>query len=94
LAVDNDVDPHNHSVALWKFFNNVDPARDIVHEGGRIFIDATKKMRDEGHPREWPDELEMDDEIVKLVDEKWPRLGIDIKSVKEESKPDFESGLD
>ncbi len=94
MALDKDVDPSSHSVALWKFFNNVDPSRDIFHEGGRLFVDATRKMKDEGHPREWPDELVMDDEIVKLVDEKWPRLGIDNSAVEDDPKPDFESGLD
>ncbi len=77
MALDKEIDPSDHSTALWKFFNNVDPKRDIFHEDGRLFIDATQKMRAEGHPREWPDELVMDDETVKQVDEMWPRLRVE-----------------
>ncbi len=95
MVVDKEIDPSDYSTTLWKFFNNVDPSRDIFQEGGRLFIDATKKMPDEKHPREWPDELIMDDEIVKRVDEKWPKLGIGKSATEGDStKPDFESGLD
>jgi len=76
MAVDNNVDPADYSVALWKFFNNVDPKRDIFFENDRLFIDATKKMEDEWHPREWPDELAMSEDVKAKVDEMWPRLGL------------------
>ena len=76
MAVDSDVDPADYKTALWKFFNNVDPARDIFTENGRLFIDATKKVEGEGHSREWPDELSMSDEIKSRVDDKWDSLGI------------------
>ncbi len=74
LVVDAHVNPADWPVALWKFFNNVDPRRDMFVEDGRLIIDATKKLVEEGHPREWPDELIMSDEIVERVNEKWPRL--------------------
>ena len=77
LTVDGEVVPSDYSVALWKFFNNVDPRRDLVFENGRLFIDATKKLREEGHPREWPDELVMDADIRQMVTRKWPRLRIE-----------------
>lgn len=76
MVVDKEVAPSDYSTALWKFFNNVDPRRDIFTEGGRMFIDATRKMKEEGHPREWPDELVMDEDVKRRVDEKWERLGI------------------
>ncbi len=76
LVVDGDVDPKEYRVALWKFFNNVDPSRDIFHENQRLFIDATKKLPEEGHKREWPDELVMSDEVVEKVDTIWPGLGL------------------
>ncbi len=76
LVVDKDIDPSDYSVSLWKFFNNVDPARDLRRENGRLIIDATKKMKQEGHPRQWPDELDMDDSVIKKVNEIWPRLGL------------------
>ncbi|VAX16265.1 UbiD family decarboxylase associated with menaquinone via futalosine [hydrothermal vent metagenome] len=78
LVIDKDIDPLDYSTALWKFFNNVDPRRDITFDGKRLIVDATNKMRAEGHPREWPDAMVMDDEIIKQVDEKWERLGITI----------------
>lgn len=76
LALDRDISPSNYSEALWKFFNNVDPRRDIVQHNGRLIIDATRKTPEEGHTREWPDDLKMDAEVVKKVDEMWGRLGI------------------
>ena len=79
MAVDKDVDPSDYKVALWKFFNNVDPARDIFTENGRLFIDATKKLEEEGHRREWPGELVMSDEIKKRVDEKWDSFGLGLR---------------
>ena len=76
LVVDGDVDAKDHSAALWKFFNNCDPKRDIRNREGRIIIDATKKLPGEGHQREWPDELVMDPEVKARIDEMWPKLGI------------------
>jgi 4-hydroxy-3-polyprenylbenzoate decarboxylase len=88
---DEDVDVQNSSEAAWKAFNNVDPARDILisegpldvldHSaprpiyGAKMGIDATKKWREEGYQREWPDEIHMSDEIRKLVDERWKEYG-------------------
>jgi 4-hydroxy-3-polyprenylbenzoate decarboxylase len=74
--VDSDVNPSNYSVALWKFFNNVDPRRDIIIEDGRMIVDATRKMTGEGHPRPWPNDIIMDETTVGRVDEMWPRLGL------------------
>ncbi|MBI4666032.1 MAG: menaquinone biosynthesis decarboxylase [Nitrospinae bacterium] len=76
IALDKEIDPANYSVALWKFFNNVDPRRDMVFEDGRMIIDATKKLVEEGHPREWPDDLEMIPAVKTRVNEMWPRLGL------------------
>jgi len=39
-------------------------------------IDATKTWPDEGHGREWPDELAMDPEVVRRVDERWKEFGL------------------
>ncbi|MHB0975928.1 MAG: menaquinone biosynthesis decarboxylase [Candidatus Aquicultorales bacterium] len=93
VVVDETVDVQNESEVLWKVFNNVDPARDLLvtkgpldvldHSsphprfGSKLGIDATKKWPDEGHSREWPDDIKMDEEIVRLVDEKWLSYGID-----------------
>lgn len=87
FVYDEDVDVQNTSVAAWKAFNNVDPARDIIisqgpldvldHSaprpiyGAKMGVDATKKWREEGYQREWPDEIHMSEEIKKLVDKRW-----------------------
>ncbi|MBS1232990.1 MAG: UbiD family decarboxylase [Nitrospirae bacterium] len=88
---DEDVNVQNTSEAAWKAFNNVDPSRDILisegpldvldHSsprpiyGAKMGIDATKKWPEEGYQREWPDEIQMSDEIRKLVDKRWKEYG-------------------
>ncbi len=58
---DADVDISDTSKILWKIFNNVDPERDILFcKSGLCMVDACKKSRAEGHPREWPEELRFD----------------------------------
>lgn len=42
--------------------------------GGKLGIDATKKWKEEGFEREWPDAVEMDEETKKKVDEMWDEL--------------------
>jgi 4-hydroxy-3-polyprenylbenzoate decarboxylase len=39
-------------------------------------IYATKKWPSEGHAREWPDDIAMDETIRRMVDEKWDKYGI------------------
>ncbi|SHM59325.1 4-hydroxy-3-polyprenylbenzoate decarboxylase [Caldanaerovirga acetigignens] len=91
VVVDENVDPKNLSTVAWKVFNNVDPKRDVVivdgpldaldhaspmkHYGSKMGIDATKKWKEEGHEREWPDEIAMDPKIKELVDRRWKEYG-------------------
>jgi 4-hydroxy-3-polyprenylbenzoate decarboxylase len=90
---DEEVNVQNTSEAAWKAFNNVDPARDIIisegpldvldHSaprpiyGAKMGVDATKKWREEGYQREWPDEIHMSEEIKKLVDKRWKEYGLE-----------------
>jgi 4-hydroxy-3-polyprenylbenzoate decarboxylase len=92
VIVDEDVDVHDLSQVAWQVLGNVDWRRDITlvdgpvdqldHSavrdsfGGKIGIDATAKGAADGHPRGWPEELIMPDEIVALVDEKWSTYGL------------------
>jgi 4-hydroxy-3-polyprenylbenzoate decarboxylase len=92
IVVDEDVDVHDYSEVAWKVMNHVDPRRDtvfvdgpmdvldhacpILGYGSKMGIDATKKWPGEGFTREWPDEIKMDPEVIKRVDEKWPQLGL------------------
>jgi 3-polyprenyl-4-hydroxybenzoate decarboxylase len=50
-------------------------ASDIPAYGGKMGIDATKKLPSEGFTREWPDEIVMSEDIRKLVTERWKEYG-------------------
>lgn len=92
VVVDRDVDVHDYSQVAWRVFNNVDWKRDVLsiegpldvldHSspnplwGGKIGIDATKKLPEEGHGREWPPDVEMSAEVKARVDALWPGLGL------------------
>jgi len=39
-------------------------------------IDATAKLAEEGHPRPWPDPIEMTPEIKEKVARRWSEYGI------------------
>jgi 4-hydroxy-3-polyprenylbenzoate decarboxylase len=93
VVVDENVNPHDLSTVAWKVFNNIDAARDVVivngpldaldhaspmaHYGHKMGIDATKKWPSEGHTREWPNDIEMDENIKALVSRRWAEYGIE-----------------
>jgi len=92
IVFDKEVDVQDLSQVLWRLGNNVDPRRDVVlvdgpvdaldhasplpHYGSKMGIDATRKWPEEGFTREWPAVIAMSPEIIKKVDELWPRLGL------------------
>lgn len=92
IVVDDDVDVHDHSYVAWRVFGNVDAKRDLMiidgpvdsldhsaplpNLGSKIGIDGTRKWKEEGYNRQWPDEIWMDLETRKTVDQKWERYGI------------------
>jgi len=93
VIVDRWVDVQNLSEVVWRMGNNVDPKRDTVilegpldvleHAsdipayGGKIGIDATKKLPSEGFNREWPEDIVMSEEIVKRVTDRWRDYGFE-----------------
>ncbi len=93
VVVDKEVNVQDVEEVLWRIGNNVDPRRDITivdgpvdvldhasplpGAGSKLGIDATKKRADEGHTREWPDEIVMSPEIKDLVDGRWREYGFD-----------------
>ena len=60
LMFDAAIDLENPSLILWKLFNNTDPGRDLVIRAGRAAVDASIKSPEDGHNREWPEELTLD----------------------------------
>jgi 4-hydroxy-3-polyprenylbenzoate decarboxylase len=93
IIVDDDVDVQNISYTAWRVLNNVDWKRDVVisdgplddldhaasfpRYGSKMGIDATRKTKEEGMTRDWPDELFMSEEIKKLVDSRWQDYGFE-----------------
>ncbi|MBN1679017.1 MAG: menaquinone biosynthesis decarboxylase [Anaerolineae bacterium] len=89
VVFDSNVDVANLPGAAWRTLGNVDWRRDSLVKGGpvdhydeqsprgAIAIDATSKESEDGHPRGWPQEIEMSAEIKALVDHKWADYGID-----------------
>lgn len=91
VVCDEDVNIHDYSEVTWKVMNHVDPQRDVVitdgpldildHSapqigfGGKMGIDATRKGPGEGFMRPWPDEIKMNPQIRKRVEERWKEYG-------------------
>ncbi|MZG54628.1 MAG: menaquinone biosynthesis decarboxylase [Nitrospinae bacterium] len=74
IVVEGHVDIENDSTVMWKFFNNLDPKRDFHFKGNRLGVDATKKFKEEGYQQNWPEEIEMSEEIKERVDTKWDSM--------------------
>jgi 4-hydroxy-3-polyprenylbenzoate decarboxylase len=95
VVVDEHVDVHDYEEVFFRVTANVDPKRDVMLSegpldhldhaptrqfyGGKMGIDATHKGPDEG-TREWPEEIEMSEEIRALVDRRWGEYGIGVDS--------------
>ena len=85
VVVDEDCDVHNTSEVLFRLCANTDPQRDSTiiknpsdsldhapsaqNVGSHMGFDATRKLRGEGYPREWPELVRMSDEAQRLVDQ-------------------------
>jgi 4-hydroxy-3-polyprenylbenzoate decarboxylase len=63
---------------MWRIFNNTDWNRDARFSADRnlISIDSTAKGKADGFERRWPDDLEIPENIVRIVDEKRPKTGL------------------
>ncbi len=93
IVVDAHVDVQNLSEVAWRVFNNIDAENDleIVHGpldvldhsspmpkwGAKLGIDATKTLPEEGHSREWPNEISMSPEVKNKIDDLWQSLELD-----------------
>jgi 4-hydroxy-3-polyprenylbenzoate decarboxylase len=86
VVVDEWVDVHDYEDVFFRVTANVDPKRDVLLSegpldhldhapgtqfvGGKLGIDATHKLPEEG-AREWPPEIEMTDEVKERVARRW-----------------------
>ncbi len=87
VVVDDDVDVQNIREVTWKALNHIDPERDIefvmgpidvldhssrlMGYGSHMGVDATRKWKEEGFTRPWPDEIVMSKEVKDLVTKRW-----------------------
>lgn len=93
IVVDAHVNVQDMKEVLWRVFNNIDAKHDLeivegpldvldhsspmAKWGAKLGIDATKTWPEEGHTREWPDEIEMSEDVRKRIDGIWSRLNLD-----------------
>ena len=92
VVVDEWVDVQNPGEAAWQALGNVDWSRDTLISdgpvdqldhasytqllGGKIGIDATAKLPEEGYARGWPEVVRMTPEVRARIDAIWGSLGI------------------
>ena len=92
IVVDDDIDVRDWKDVMWAISTRMDPARDttIIENtpidyldfaspeeslGAKMGFDATNKMPPETK-RKWGTPIRMTDEVIDLVNDKWPRLGL------------------
>jgi 4-hydroxy-3-polyprenylbenzoate decarboxylase len=84
VVVDADVNVQNTSEVLFRICANTDPQRDSIFTKGpadvldhatteigvgtKMGLDATHKLRGEGHQRGWPPLIRMDEQTRKNID--------------------------
>jgi 4-hydroxy-3-polyprenylbenzoate decarboxylase len=94
VVVDASVDVHDYEQVFFTVCANVDPKRDVLLSegpldqldhaavlpcyGGKLGIDATHKLPEEG-AREWPELIEMTPEVRDTVDRRWEEYGIGVQ---------------
>jgi 4-hydroxy-3-polyprenylbenzoate decarboxylase len=92
VVVDEDVNVQDVREVAWKALNNIDPERDIQfvmgpidsldhssrlpNYGSKMGVDATRKWKEEGFVRPWPDVIRMSDEVKQRVDQLWKKAGL------------------
>lgn len=95
VIVDKDVNVRDPDEAWWVALNHIDPERDVRFSmgpidvldhasraftyGSKMGIDGTRKWKEEGFDREWPEVIEMDDDTKARVDAMWDKLGITLR---------------
>jgi 4-hydroxy-3-polyprenylbenzoate decarboxylase len=92
VVVDDDVNVQDVREVAWRALNNIDAKRDVFFAegpidvldhasasfgfGGKLGVDATRKWKEEGFTREWPEVMKMTPEVVARIDALWKELGL------------------
>jgi 4-hydroxy-3-polyprenylbenzoate decarboxylase len=92
VVVDADCDVHDYSEVAWRASGNVDYAHDALSTvgpvdhldhaayaqfwGGKLGVDATRKLPEEGYSRGWPQMIVQDPAVVERVSARWPEYGL------------------
>lgn len=83
VFVDHVVDVNDLNMITWIASGNIDPKRDcIVIESSeencsKLFIDATRKsLKKDNFKRDWPNVVVSNEQTIKLIDDKWIKLGL------------------
>lgn len=94
VVVDADCDVHDYAEVSWRAFGNVDYAHDLLlvegpvdhldHAsyqqfwGGKVGVDATRKLPGEGYARDggWPEMISSDPATAATVDRRWKEYGL------------------
>lgn len=92
VVVDEQIDVQNEADVWFQVGVNVHPGRDVVlcegpgdlldhaapvcGSGHKLGLDATLKYPEEGHPRDWPEELRMPQAILDQVTNRWREYGL------------------
>jgi 4-hydroxy-3-polyprenylbenzoate decarboxylase len=91
-VVDKDVDVQDVGQVAWRLLANLDPKRDFAFVdgpidqldhganqslwGSKVCIDGTRKWREEGYTREWPEPCRTDEATAAKVDALLAELGL------------------
>ena len=92
IVVDDDVNVQEVREVAWRTLNNIDAKRDVFFAegpidvldhassafgfGGKLGVDATRKWKDEGFTREWPEVLKMDPAVDARMAALMKELGL------------------
>jgi 4-hydroxy-3-polyprenylbenzoate decarboxylase len=56
--------------------DSLDHSSRLPNYGSKMGVDATRKWREEGFTRPWPEVIRMTPEVKARVDELWKRAGL------------------
>lgn len=79
IYVEHTVNAADIPDVLWRFCNNLDPARDRIY--GQTLpvlgLDGTRKTKKlDNFDRPWPNIIAADNETIEKINHKWPTLGL------------------